>query len=152
MSVIHYIKNEMGYKERGTWIDLIVAIGVAGYYLRELYVLQLNSPLTEVAFQGPLLRAFFISITATIVLHIIYAILSGKSGSQEDIRDRQISRFGDWVSLFPLAAGSFVGLILAMYDQHHFWTANAIYAGFIISAITGSITRLIVYRRGLGVA
>lgn len=142
----------MGYKERGTWIDLIVALGVFVNYIRELYVLQLNGPLTEVAFQGPMLRAIVISVVATIVLQILYGILSGNTGSQEDIRDRQISRFGDWVSLFPLAAGSLTGLILAMYGQHHFWIANAIYAGFFISSMTGSITRLIVYRRGLGVA
>lgn len=149
MSTFHYIKDEMGYKERGAYIDLIIAAGVAIWYAWRIFQMQLSTPLTDVAFQGPMLRAVVISVVATIVLHIIYGILTGRSDTQEDQRDRQISRFGDWVSLFPLSAGALTGMILAMYDQHHFWIANAIYAGFFLSAMTGSITRLIAYRRGL---
>lgn len=142
----------MGYKERGTYIDLIVAIGVAVTYAWNIFRLQQTVNLTEVAFQGPMIRAIIISIVATIVLHIIYGIFSSGKDTQEDQRDRQIARFGDWTGLFPLAAGALGGLILALYGQHHFWIANSIYAGFFISSITGSITRIVAYRRGLAVS
>lgn len=36
MSKFHYIKYEMGYKERGTYIDLIVAIGVFLKYVWDI--------------------------------------------------------------------------------------------------------------------
>ncbi len=149
MSTFLYIVDEMGYKERGSYMDLIVTVGVAAKYVWDIYRLQLLTPLTGVAFQGPMVRAILLSVVATIILHIIYAILTGSKDTKEDQRDRQVSRFGDWISLFPLASGAFAGLILAMYGAHHFWIANAIYAGFFISAITGNIARIIVYRRGL---
>lgn len=142
----------MGYRERGTYIDLLVAVLVAAKYVWDIYRLQLEVPIAEVAFQGPMVRAVMVSVVATIVLHIVYAIFTGAKDTQEDQRDRQITRFGDWLSLFPLAAGALAGMILAMYGAHHFWIANSIYAGFFISAITGSIARIIVYRRGLAVA
>lgn len=149
MSAFRYIKDEMSYKERGAYIDLLIAVGVAAWYVWRLTQMQLTGPLTEVAFQGPMLRAIIISVVATIVLHIIYGIFTGQTDTQEDHRDRQISRFGDWVSLFPLAAGALTGMTLAMYGQHHFWIANSIYAGFFLSAIAGFITRIITYRRGM---
>ena len=151
MSNLDYIKYEMGYKERGTYIDLIVAVGVALKYVWDIYRLQLEAPLSEVAFRNPMFSAILISVIATIVLHIVYAILSGSKDTQEDQRDRQIGRFGDWVGLFPLSSGAMLGLLLAMFDQPLFWLANAVFAGFFVSSITSSITRLILYRRGLGV-
>lgn len=152
MSNFHYMKYEMGYKERGTYIDLIVAVGVFLKYLWDIYRLQLETPLTEVAFRGPMFFAILVSVVATIVLHVVYAILSGSNDTQEDQRDRQISRFGDWVGLFPLASGAMLALLLAMYDQSHFWVANSIFAGFYLSSIVGSVTRLVGYRRGFGFA
>ena len=152
MSTFDYIKNEMSYKERGTWIDLAVAAYVAVSYTWSILAGRNGLPLMEVAFRGPMFRAILISIGATIALHIIYAIFSGDTSAQEDQRDRQVSRFGDWVSLFPLSVGALAGLVLAMYDQHHFWIAHAIFLGFFLSSITGSITRLIAYRRGTGMA
>lgn len=144
------MKYEMGYKERGTYIDLIVAVGVFLKYVWDIFRLQLEVPLTEVAFRDPMFFAILISVVATIILHIVYAILSGSKDTQEDQRDRQISRFGDWVGMFPLSAGAMAGLLLAMYDLPHFWVANAIFAGFFVSSIVGSVTRLIGYRRGFG--
>ncbi|MFA5551475.1 MAG: hypothetical protein WDA03_07635 [Trueperaceae bacterium] len=152
MSKFDYIKYEMGYKERGTYIDLIVAVGVFLKYVWDIFRLQLETPLTEVAFRTPMFYAILISVVATIVLHIVYSILSGSNDTQEDQRDRQISRFGDWVGLFPLSSGAMLGLLLAMFDQPHFWIANAIFAGFFVSSIVSSITRLVGYRRGFGFA
>ena len=152
MSKFDYIKYEMSYRERGTYIDLIVAVGVLIKFALDIFRLQLAVPLTEVGFRGPMFRAIIISVVATIVLHIVYTILSGSNDTQEDQRDRQISRFGDWVGLFPLASGAMLGLLLAMFDQPHFWVANIIFAGFYLSSIVGSVTRLVGYRRGFGFA
>ena len=146
------MKYEMGYKERGTYIDLIVAVGVFAKYVLDIYRLQLEAPLTEVAFRDPMFYAILISVVATIILHIVYAILSGSKDTQEDQRDRQISRFGDWVGMFPLASGAMLGLLLAMFDQPHFWIANAIFVGFFVSSVVGSVVRLWAYRRGMAVA
>lgn len=148
MSNISYI-GEMGYKERGTWIELLVAAGVFIWYLNEMARRLGGTPIAEVLFRGPMIRATIISIVVTIVAHILYAIVTGGTDTKEDQRDRQISRFGDWVGMWPLVVGAGAALILAMFEFDHFWIANALYVGFVTSSLTGSVTRLIGYRRGL---
>ncbi|HET8984708.1 MAG TPA: hypothetical protein VFN03_03010 [Trueperaceae bacterium] len=148
MSNISYI-NEMGYKERGTWIELLVAIGVFVWYASRILGNLDGTPIADVAFRGPMIRAVVISIVVTIVAHILYAILTGATDTKEDQRDRQISRFGDWVGMWPLVLGAASGLILAMYEQDHFWIANSLYVGFVLSSITSSIARLVSYRSGM---
>ncbi len=51
--------------------------------------------------------------------------------------------------MWPLVAGAGGALILAMFEQDHFWIANALYVGFFVSSITSSIARLVSYRRGM---
>ncbi len=46
-------------------------------------------------------------------------------------------------------AGALGGLALAMLRAEPFWIANAIYLGFFLSAILGSIAKIVAYRRGL---
>ncbi len=152
MSNFSYIRDAMGYKERSTWIELAVTMGASVWYLVAIAERAQVVPLAEVAFQGPMIRATVISIVASIVLHILYGIVAGHRDTQEDQRDRQVSRFGDWVGLFPLATGAGAALILAMLEVDHFWVANAIYGGFVASSLTNSLSRLVAYRRGLGLA
>ncbi len=148
MSNIAYI-SDMGYKERGTWIELLVAVGVFIWYAGRILGAAESVPLAEVAFRGPMIRAVVISVVATIVANILYAILTGGADTKEDQRDRQVSRFGDWVGMWPLVGGALTGLVLAMYEQEHFWIANSLYVGFVFSSVTSSIARLIGYRSGM---
>jgi hypothetical protein len=141
--------NEMGYKERGTWIELLVAIGVFIWYVTRILGNLDGTPIADVAFRGPMIRATVISIVVTIVAHILYAIFTGATDTKEDQRDRQISRFGDWVGMWPLVAGAGAGLTLVMFEQADFWIANSLYVGFVLSSIASSIARLVSYRRGL---
>jgi hypothetical protein len=141
--------NEMGYKERGTWIELLVAIGVFIWYVTRILGNLDGTAIADVAFRGPMIRATVISIVVTIVAHILYAIFTGATDTKEDQRDRQISRFGDWVGMWPLVVGAGAGLTLVMFEQDDFWIANSLYVGFVLSSITSSIARLVSYRRGL---
>jgi hypothetical protein len=152
MSNFSYIRDAMGYKERSTWIELVVAAGVFLWYLTVIAGRVRGTPVADVAFQGPLIRATVISIVATIVLHILYAILAGSRDTQEDQRDRQVARYGDWVGLWPLVLGAGAALVLAMLEVDHFWVANAIYVGFVVSSLTNSVSRLLAYQRGLSLA
>lgn len=149
MSNFSYIRDGMGYKERGTWIELVVAAGVFLWYLGAMRGRLQASAVTEVAFQGPMIRAVIVSIVATIILHILYAVVTGGRDTKEDLRDRQIARFGDWVGMWPLMVGAVGALILALLERDHFWIANAIYVGFVVSSLTSSVARLISYRRGM---
>ena len=37
---------------------------------------------------------------------------------------------------------------MAMAEADHFWIANVIYLAFVLSAILGSIAKIVAYRRG----
>ena len=45
--------------------------------------------------------------------------------------------------------GGLAGLVLAMVEADWFWIANAIYLGFVLSAMLSSATKIGLYRRGL---
>jgi hypothetical protein len=38
---------------------------------------------------------------------------------------------------------------MAMAELPHFWIANVIYLGFVLSAVLGSTLKIVAYRRGL---
>ncbi len=152
MSSFSYVRDAMGYKERSTWIELVVAVGVFLWYLAAISGRVRGTPIADVAFQGPMIRATLLSIVATIVLHFAYAIVVGSRDTQEDQRDRQVARFGDWVGMWPLVFGAGTALVLAMLELDHFWVANAIYGGFVVSSVTTSVARLVAYQRGLSLA
>ena len=40
-------------------------------------------------------------------------------------------------------------LILAAAEADHFWIANTIYLAFVLSTVTGSVAKIVAYRRGL---
>ena len=150
MSNLSYTRDAMGYRERGTWIELLVAAGVFVWYLQLILRRMQGTAIADVGFQGPMIRAVVISIVATIVVHILYAIFTGSTDTQEDQRDKQVSRFGDWVGMWPLVVGAGGALTLTILELDHFWIANAIYIGFVVSSLASSVARLIAYRRGLG--
>ena len=39
--------------------------------------------------------------------------------------------------------------VLALFEGGYFWIANVIYLGFVLSAILSSVTKVIVYRKGV---
>lgn len=48
-----------------------------------------------------------------------------------------------------LAVGSYAAyLIMAMATLDYFWIANVIYLAFVLSAVLGSVAKVIAYRRG----
>ena len=53
-----------------------------------------------------------------------------------------------YVATAALILGGLGGLVLAMTRADWFWIGNAIFAGFVLSAILGGIARLVAYRRG----
>lgn len=44
--------------------------------------------------------------------------------------------------------GGVVALLMAMAEVQHFWIANVIYLTFVLSAILGSVAKVVAYRRG----
>ena len=96
MSTMFYIGAVMSFQEKSTWIMAIVITGAYVAYLSLVLGRAENTPLTEVPYISTLLWTILSVIVASIAVHIVDAIASPKDAGQEDIRDRQIDRLGEY--------------------------------------------------------
>ena len=87
-------------------------------------------------------------VVAAILAHIVVAIASPKDIAQEDQRDQEIDRYGDYFGQFFVAFGAMVALGLSMAEMNYFWIANVIYLAFVLSTLLGSVAKIVAYRRG----
>lgn len=157
MSNILYIGAEaMSYEERGQWVYL-VAVGVtyAGYLVIILERLGQTAP-ADVDFAPTMLWSIGISIALAIVGRIVVEIIGRisaemaghREGSDADVRDRDIGRFGEYFAGTVLGVGMVVPFVLTLAEVDYFWIANAMYLAFVVAALVGAVVKLVAYRRG----
>lgn len=158
----------MSYEERGTWVYLLVSVGV---YLAYVAVVASHAadPITATAYQVPLLWSVGAAILAAIALRIVTEIGVGVSAEvayarksqgadrperrgidqyRTDVRDREIDRRGNQYTWGVIAAGALAALLMALAEWPFFWIANVIYLGFVLQAVSSAIVKLVLYRRG----
>ncbi|MBT2594139.1 hypothetical protein [Arthrobacter sp. ISL-72] len=138
----------MPFEEKSAWIMGGLAVVSYAVYLAIVLGLSGSMPLTEVPYTGPLPWTVGGSIVASILLHIVVRAFSADDAGRKDQRDREIYRFGEYVGQSFLVIGGVSALVMAMAEVEHFWIANAIYLSFFLSAILGSVAKIIAYRRG----
>ncbi|KRE70364.1 hypothetical protein ASG77_15985 [Arthrobacter sp. Soil762] len=138
----------MSFEEKSAWIMGVVAVGSYGVYLTIVLGLAGTMPLVDVPYVAPLLWTVGASIALSIALHILMGIVSPKEGGKKDQRDREIYRFGEYIGQSFLVIGGVAVLLMAMVETDHFWIANVIYLAFFLSAILGSVAKIVAYRRG----
>lgn len=141
----------MSAQEKYAWILGIVAVLGYAVYLGLLFSSG-PGPLTERPYVPIMLWTITGGIVTGIVINILVGIVSGmfrRDARRVDQRDRQIARFGDQVGQSFVILGAVSALSLAMFEADSFWIANVIYLGFVLSAVLGSITKVVGYRRGL---
>jgi hypothetical protein len=140
----------MSYEEKGTWSFLVVAIvGYAVYLWLVLPQLAEGIPADEVDYVVPMLWTIGGAIVLGIVVRIAIEIITPSESRRADVRDRQIDRAGEQVGNSLVVIASLGALVLAMLQVHWFWIANAIYLGFVLSAVLASLAKLAMYRRGV---
>ncbi|PPL17975.1 hypothetical protein [Microterricola pindariensis] len=145
----------MSYEERGTWVYLVVSAGVYAIYLA-VVLAQAADPLTDTAYQAPLLWSIGAAIVAAIIVRMVVEIGAGARrgrGSTDpfraDDRDREIDRLGTLRTWWVLIAAAILALLMALAEWPHFWIANVIYLGFVAQAVSSAVVKLVAYRRGL---
>jgi MFS family permease len=139
----------MTYEERTTWAQLLVAIvGTAAYVVIVLGKAD-GGPLVEVDYQPTMLWVIGLSILASILLSIVFSIVSGERSFRSDQRDREIGAFGTRMGQAWIVIGALAGMLMAMAEWDWFWIANVIYLCFAISAIFECVAKVVAYRRGL---
>ena len=139
----------MAFEEKSAWIMGIVS--VVAYAAYAFIVLDLGRavPLAEVDYVPAMLGTIGAAIVVSILLHIIVGVISRKDAGKKDQRDRQIYRMGEYVGQSFVVAGAIAAMLLAMFELPHFWIANVLYLAFVLSAILGTIAKLVSYRRGM---
>ena len=139
----------MSFEEKSTWIyAVIAAVLPVGYFTTVLGQLRTTAA-ADIDFQGPLMAAIGAAIGLSIAAHILVAIAAPDDAGKRDQRDKDINRYGEYVGGLVLSVAAVVPLVLAISEADHFWIASAIYLAFVLGAVTGSIVKIVAYRRGL---
>ena len=139
----------MSYEEKGTWVYLVTSAGAYAVYLAIIVGRLASTPAAEVPYVSVLLWTTGTSIVASIVGRVVIETASPSDSKRADVRDRDISRSGEYASRWFLVAGAAAALVMAMAKVDYFWIANVIYLGFVLWAVAGSALKLIAYRRGM---
>ena len=139
----------MSYDEKGTWVYLVTSAVAYAVYLAIILGRLRNVPVAEVQYVPVLLWTTGASIVASIVGRVVVETASPSDSRRGDVRDRDVSRLGEYASRWFLVAGAAAALVMAMAKVDYFWIANVIYLGFVLWAVAGSALKLVAYRRGL---
>ena len=140
----------MSYEEKGTWVYLVVSVtGYAVYLFLVLPEFLSGVAVDVIDYVPAMLWTIGGAIVAAIVLRILVEIVVPSGSTRGDVRDKEIDRLGERVGNAFLVIGAIGALVLAMFEGGYFWIANVIYLCFVLSAILSSVTKVIVYRRGV---
>jgi hypothetical protein len=138
----------MSSEEKRAWIMAVVTVIAYGAYVAVTLGRTGHTPLPEVPYIAAMLWSIGGAIVANIALVIVVAIASPKDCDKKDERDREIYRFGEYVGQSFIVIGAVAALGMSMARLDYFWIANVIYLGFVLSAILGSVARIVAYHRG----
>jgi hypothetical protein len=133
--------------EKRAWILALVAILGYGIYLTVVLSGAAGAPLEQAPYVPALIWTIVGGILGGILLNIVAAIASGEK-ARTDQRDREINRLGEHIGQSFVILGAVLAMIFAVMGLAAFWIANVIYLAFVLSAILGSVAKIIAYRRG----
>jgi hypothetical protein len=139
----------MSYLEKNTWAFGVIAVLGYGSYVAVVLSRADGGPLTGVAYVGPLLATIGAAVVTGIVAGIVLGMTSAERGVRDE-REQAIERMGEHVGQSFLVLGGLGALVLALVEADHFWIANVLYLGFVLSAVLSSVARLVAFRRGVG--
>jgi hypothetical protein len=139
----------MSFEEKGTWVQALIVVLVPGVYFAMVFSQVRTTPVTEIAYQGPMLASIAVAIALLIVAYIAIAIASAKDAGKSDERDKEINRYGEYVGGFVVYGGALVALGMAVAEFDYFWIANLIYSILVLAGFITSAVKLVAYRQGL---
>src|SRR5262249_15230111 len=96
----------MSYEEKGTWVYLVTSAGAYAVYLALVCGRRVHPPGGEVRSASALLWTTAASIVASIVGRTAVETARPSDSRRGDVRDREISRFGEYASRWFVIAGA----------------------------------------------
>ncbi len=150
MSKILYLGEVVvTHEEKRAWIMLVVSVIAYAGYVAVVLGRHDGGSLTAVPYVGALLWTVGGAMVASMLAEIGMGMASPRASRVKDDRDREIGRLGDHVGHAFVVIGAVSALLMAMAEWDWFWIANVIYLCFVLSAVIGSLAKVIVYRRGV---
>lgn len=149
----------MSFEEKVTWVNAVTTVIVAAVYAWIVGGQIEDGPVTDIAYQKPMLIAVGAIVALTIVGTIAMAIVTAAraeitgEGSVDDIdrkdeRDVRIGRRGDLAGYYVSSVFMLGVLVITMLEVPYFWIANAMFASFLVAGLIGSAVKLVTYHRG----
>jgi len=140
----------MTFGQRNAWVSAFVMPTASIAYLAVVLPRLRDQPAAEVSWVGPMLWAIGATVVGTIVGTILISITAaianqGVLESKEDVRDKQIDRYGDRLAQAVTAFGAAAVLVLVMVEADHFWIGNALFVIGSIGATWGAIAKIRAY-------
>lgn len=139
----------MSYEEKGVWAYLVAALGSFAVYVVVVLRRHDGGPIAEIAYVVPMLWTLGVSLAISVLARVLIEVVRPSETHLADARDKEISRYGDWLGGFVLAVGAVGVLVLALVESAHFWIANGLYVTFVAQAVVSSVIKLRAYRVGL---
>ena len=139
----------MSFEEKRVWIYLAATVMVSVVYFVTVFGQLPSTAAAEIGYTRPLLIAIVAAVAVTVVATVVAAVASPREADQKDQRDNEINRYGEYVGFYVLSVGFLPALALTLAQVDYFWIANAIYAAYVVNAVTSSIVKIRAYRHGL---
>jgi hypothetical protein len=137
------------HEEKRAWIMLVVSVTAYTAYAVTIVTRADGRPLPAVPYAATLLWTIGGAIVASIVAEIAIGVVNPRASRAKDVRDREIGRLGDYTGQSFVIIGAVAAMLMAMAGWDRFWIANVIYLCFVLSAILGSVTKIVAYRRSV---
>lgn len=139
----------MSFQEKSAWIMVVLVALVYGWYFAVVFGdVASQEVVRDIAYRGMMLATVVVLTILAAASHIVVAVASPREADKSDERDKEINRYGEYIGGFVLGVGALLALGLAMFEVEHFWIANAILAGLVLSELVSGVTRIVLYRRG----
>jgi hypothetical protein len=137
------------HQEKRAWIMLVVSAASYAVYAAVILTRAGGHPLARVPYAAVLLWTVGAATAASVVAETALGIVNRGESRLKDERDRRIGALGDHVGSSFVVIGAVAGMLMAMAGWDRFWIANVIYLCGFLSALLGSVTKVIAYRTGL---
>ena len=138
----------MTHEEKRAWIMLAQAVVAYTVYVVTVTGRAHGYRLAGVAYADVLLWTVGAAIVFSTVAEIVIAIVNPRASRAKDVRDKEIGRLGEYTGQSFVIIGAVAAMLMAMAGWDRFWIANVIYLCFVLSAVLGSITKVVAYRGG----
>ncbi len=137
----------MTLAERYQWAYGVAALVTSGVYFGWLALQVAAGPVDEIDY----VRALLWTLLASFLVHAVgRGLVRGHPASEErrDERDRDVDLRADALSFYVFSALAAVPLVLGLAGVDPFWTTNALFAAFSLTAVLGVVSRATLYRTG----